>query len=377
MRILHINSNYIYSFLHNNMVVELNKLGIINDVVVPTYYKNKNFSHKKNAIIIECFNKIDKFLFYYKQKKIVDAILKRINMLNYECIHAHTLFTDGNCAMKLSKKFGVPYIVAVRNTDVNDFFKKRIFLSNRGNEILKNASAVIFLSESYKKIVINNFVKNKYKKLILEKTHVIPNGIDNFWFENKVLKNIKECGDRINNKKIKLLFVGDIDRNKNTSQIVQALKHLRKENFDLHLTIIGKPVNKRIVEKLRFEKNVLILPIMKKEELLFKYREADIFVMISRKETFGLVYAEALSQHLPVLYTKGQGFDQQFEDGFVGFSVKYGSTIDLVNAIKKICNDYQRIVTNCSEASNCFQWFFICQKYLEIYNSITKKNSFY
>jgi len=43
--------------------------------------------------------------------------------------------------------------------------------------------------------------------------------------------------------------------------------------------------------------------------------------MPSITETFGLVYAEALSQGLPVLYTRGQGFDRQFEEGEVGYAV--------------------------------------------------------
>ena len=37
------------------------------------------------------------------------------------------------------------------------------------------------------------------------------------------------------------------------------------------------------------------------------YRENDIYVMPSIIETFGLVYAEAMSQGLPVIYTRGQG----------------------------------------------------------------------
>lgn len=40
--------------------------------------------------------------------------------------------------------------------------------------------------------------------------------------------------------------------------------------------------------------------------------------MPSHKETFGLVYAEAMSQGLPIIYTKNQGFDGQFPDGYVG-----------------------------------------------------------
>ena len=58
------------------------------------------------------------------------------------------------------------------------------------------------------------------------------------------------------------------------------------------------------------------------ENFIKYFIESDIFVMPSRYETFGLVYVEALSQGLPVIYTRGQGFDGQIPDGEVGYSVK-------------------------------------------------------
>ena len=40
------------------------------------------------------------------------------------------------------------------------------------------------------------------------------------------------------------------------------------------------------------------------------------FCLPSHAETFGLVYVEAMSQGLPIIY-EGQGFDKQFQDGEV------------------------------------------------------------
>ena len=49
-------------------------------------------------------------------------------------------------------------------------------------------------------------------------------------------------------------------------------------------------------------------------------RSCSVFAMPSIFETFGLVYLEALSQNLPVVYTKGQGIDGMF-DNTVGIGV--------------------------------------------------------
>lgn len=186
MRILHINCNYLGSTLHQLMIEELCKLGIENDVFVPTYDReNRVIEPDENVYVEECFNKIDRVIFDYKQKKILTAIEKRFNIKNYDLIHAYTLFTDGNCARTLSEKYGIPYVVAVRNTDVNDFLKKMIHLRSRGLEILKNAQQVFFLSPTYKKQVFDKYIPLKEHVFIEKKTKIIPNGIDDFWFENK------------------------------------------------------------------------------------------------------------------------------------------------------------------------------------------------
>ena len=57
--------------------------------------------------------------------------------------------------------------------------------------------------------------------------------------------------------------------------------------------------------------------------------------MPSYTESFGLVYAEAMSQKLPVIYSKGQGFDGQFEEGLVGYHVSPYDVKDIANGILK------------------------------------------
>lgn len=64
-------------------------------------------------------------------------------------------------------------------------------------------------------------------------------------------------------------------------------------------------------------------------------RSCSVFAMPSIFETFGLVYLEALSQNLPVVYTKGQGIDGMF-DNTVGIGVDPLSVEEIKNAIKMI-----------------------------------------
>ena len=112
---------------------------------------------------------------------------------------------------------------------------------------------------------------------------------------------------------------------------------------------------------------------LEKEELIYKYRENDIFILLSHYETFGLVYAEAMSQGLPVLYTRGQGFDGQFKDGIVGFGVSDKDSMDVKEKILTLIDNYAEISHNCLSNSSLFDWNRISIEYHQIYNEIIKK----
>ena len=92
--------------------------------------------------------------------------------------------------------------------------------------------------------------------------------------------------------------------------------------------------------------------------------------MPSHTETFGLTYAEAMTQGLPVIYTRGQGFDGQFSEGTVGYSVNSCDAAELAENIVKICEHYPELSKNCVQSVQRFQWDKIVQEYLRIYTEI-------
>lgn len=67
---------------------------------------------------------------------MINQIEKDYNLYDYDLIHAHTLFTNGYSAMKLAEKYDRPYIVTVRSTDINFFFKYFIHLRGFGLGVL-------------------------------------------------------------------------------------------------------------------------------------------------------------------------------------------------------------------------------------------------
>ena len=367
MRIFHINCNYVGNALHQIMAENLEKLGHKNRIYVPVYSKDVSvIKPNENVCVSECFRKWDRLVFDYKQRKIYSDIISKFNMEDYDIIHAYTLFTDGNCARKLSGKYGIPYVVAVRNTDVNTFFRHMPHLRRRGIKNMLNASAVFFLSEAYRKQVFEKYIPEKYREEISEKTYIIPNGIDDFWLDNSRKENKEAGGD----KTVRLVFAGRIDKNKNVPTTQKAMKILEREGYKTSLTVVGRVEDKSEYEEIIKDKNTNCIPNQKKEELIKIYREHDIFVMPSFTESFGLVYAEAMSQGLPVVYSAGQGFDEQFENGKAGYKVDARSPESVADGIKKVLNRYAEINSEVTGCAKKFKWSEIAKKYDEIYTQI-------
>lgn len=375
MRVFHINGNYIYSSVHRAMIQHMDGAGIEDHVFVPVYEgTNERRDLGRNVCVRECFRRWDRLWFGYKQNKILRAAREAVaDQPPFDLIHAYTLFTDGNCAMRLARQLKVPYVVAVRNTDVSVFFKYMAHLRGKGIEIMEGASAVFFLSSAYRDFVVSQYVPQGKREAILAKTFLIPNGIDDFWFENQFDRSTATDVRRIEaEKRADVLYVGEINENKNLLLTARAIQQLNEKDWQIRYRAVGKVSDAGILEKLQQYDFFYHVPSKPKEELLAEYRKADMFVMPSHTETFGLTYAEAMTQGLPVIYTRGQGFDGQFPEGTVGYSVDSRDAGELAEDIVKICERHAQLSKNCIEKVQKFRWREIVESYRLIYSRIVK-----
>ena len=367
MNVLQIANDYLNPIFFK-MFNGLKKIGILSRVVVPISKDAKiGNGWGKEIIVLRCFSAIDRMFFFRKQKKIINKIKYNVDFSDISVIHAHTLFSNGYSAMMLHRKYNIPYIVAIRNTDVNVFLKWMPWLRKIGINIMREASTIVFISPAYKKHVIEKYIPENEKHKMLDKSVVIPNGISEVFLENK--GKIRDC----NRKKISILYVGEITKNKNIGVIVKVGHFLKARGDNVEINIVGDLVDYKCKKYLN-DSIVCYSPRCNQEDLISIYRSADIFLMPSHTETFGLVYAEAMSQGLPVLYTRGQGFDQYFEDGVVGFGVDENSVTDICNKIDLVFKNYKCISSNCIAYSERFDWNKIAKEYRCIYENAIGNN---
>lgn len=320
------------------------------------------------------FSNIDRWFFFNKEKKVMKALKNRLYGKSFNMIHAHTLFSEGYLAYKLHKESGIPYIVAVRNTDINVFFKYRKYLHGLGCEILKNADRIIFLTSVYEQKLFDKYIPKKFRDELKSKIVIIPNGIDSLF-----LNNMAQPRSRVSENKLNVITVGMVNKNKNQTYICDQLEKYQKDNPD----IIVSYKNFGII---RFERDKKYAALLNKYpfaercepkshmELIEEYRKADIFALLSKTESFGIVYAEAISQGLPILYTKGEGFDTQFDDGVVGHAVDLSKNGDFVQKLESILKDYEGFSKRALEGASKFDWKKIGRRYSELYAEVIQAN---
>lgn len=375
MKVLHICNDFAGSKVHVSLTKQLDGMGVNQIIYCPVrdkqlVGKNKFDAKCTDFVYSYCIKSWYKYVYHYKAFKLYKDLKRNVELKSVGIIHAHTLFSDGVLAYKAHKEFGMPYVVAVRNTDVNTFIRILKHCYHTGRKILLNAERVYFISAALKK----KFEDSEFAQPILEKVKhkfvLQPNGIDDYWHEHI---SHKEC------KGHEVLYVGDFSANKNVVRLAEAVLELRKEDgfSDVRLNIVGGEVKgggRRSDGKTQavIDENPQAIKafgkIYYKDKLSEISRSCSVFAMPSIFETFGLVYLEALSQNLPVVYTKGQGIDGMF-DNTVGIGVDPLSVEEIKNAIKMILQNHFQF-GNQHVCFDDFKWGEIAGKYLKEYETI-------
>lgn len=141
--------------------------------------------------------------------------------------------------------------------------------------------------------VLSANVKNSYPWLVRRKMVVMPNPVE---LPNTNLNQEKK-------EKYTILNVGRLDEQKDQKTLIRAFSALALHYPNWEVKIFGegplKPFLSKLINKLSLQNQVHLMgttPNIGKE-----YLNADIFVMPSRYESFGLATAEAMSYGLPVI----------------------------------------------------------------------------
>lgn len=374
MCILHINSNYLFTKIYENQLDYMNQ-EFQNLIFSPLRVNLNEINSKYQIYAPKIITKKDSVFSMLRRNKSFDYLKNNINFKKIKLIHAHSLTNDGLLANLIYEKCKIPFILTIRNTDVNFSFKYKKHLKKAYKKSIINASLIIFPNHSYKRRVIEFFSNDEQILNKINDSIVIPNGIDNFWHENK--KVVKKKKPEYKN--VNLIFVGRIYKEKNIHRILESIKKINEgKKMHVNLTIVGKVINKQYFDKIKKIYEFNYLGELDKYEIAKVMKQNDIFIMPSINETFGLVFIEALSQNLPIIYTKNEGIDGYFKDEFFGEGAIPKDIDSISNSIINTCKNYDQYQENLEnkEFLKNFKWQEISSKYNLIYKQTmnTDKN---
>ena len=150
-----------------------------------------------------------------------------------------------------------------------------------------------------------------------KRLRVIPNGVDLVQFNPAVRKAGKELREKLGlQNRTVLVFAGGEVRRKGFETLIKSMSSLR--NTDCSLLVVG----------LTREKVSFYIPPMVQERLVFAgwvskpeiyYAAADLLVLPTRSDPFGMVCLEAMACGTPVLTTIAAGVSEIIEPGVTGF----------------------------------------------------------
>lgn len=158
---------------------------------------------------------------------------------------------------------------------------------------------------------------------------------------------------------------------KRFDSVIKACNNVyRNKNFEL--TIAGEgPLLETLREyanHLESKQNILLPGKIERSKLFDLYKKAQIFILISEREAFGLVYLEAMSQGCIVIASRDGGIDGIVKDGVNGFICEAGNADELAEVLTKIKNltayEKKKISDNAINTAREYSDTLAAKKYL-------------
>ncbi|MEP6506685.1 MAG: glycosyltransferase [Gemmatimonadales bacterium] len=260
-------------------------------------------------------------------------ILKLRKDFEFDLIHAHFVYPDGVVAARLGKELRVPVVItehASWRPWLDDYPRVR----RQALVAATRASTLIAVSRSLADSMRSFGVPN-------EKIAVVPNVID---------QSVFTTGERsAPGPRARLLFVGIMRHVKGLDILLRALRLLLDDGIDVELAIVGEsfyPTYARdlgqlasLSTELNLDERVTFLGGMEPVEVAAEMRKSTVVVLPSRRETFGLVLAEALACGIPVVATRCGGPEDIVEGG-LGVMVDKENPAALAQGIGNVLKNY-------------------------------------
>ena len=270
---------------------------------------------------------------------------------SYDIVHSHSFWPT-----VIASGLDQPTVSTIHNNPKIDF-------ANEYGQIFGKIMTKVYLkslSRHTRTVAISKFVK---KRVALDNTSVIYNGISD---EYKQLKPISS-------KTLRVVAVGNINKNKNVMEIVQAIKQCHDSSVSINCDIVGDgPLHNELVEFVsqhKLEGSIKIWGKQSRLKTLEIISAADCLVHAALDEGFGLVVAEAYMCQKPVIVRDIPVMKEIVKVGETGFT--YRSLPELINLLS-LMTDKVKVSDMGKKARSLYSESFTVDKTANQYTDVYK-----
>lgn len=298
---------------------------------------------------------------------------------NYDLIH-YPYFDPFKLTLPQTKS--IPTVVTVHDL-IPRQFKSHFPVGIKGElkwflqkQHLKKVSHIITVSQ-YSKTIIQKIIKIPANKI----TPIYEAASSSFKLINDT-KKIKEIKNKYSLPEKFVLFIGDINWNKNIPNLVKACL---KNKYPL--VIVGSAATKKDVPdhpwtqdliwlqtkalKYKHSKALILTGFVPDEDLPIIYNSATIYCQPSYAEGFGLPLVEAMQSGCPVVFSRDTCLPEIMNNCGVSFNPR--SVADISTALKKLWSnpDLRQKYQKCGlQRSKFFKWETTAKQTLSVYKSL-------
>lgn len=308
---------------------------------------------------------------------------------NYDLVHAH-YWMSGVAAIALREAWGAPTVLM---THTLALLKNRIARGEEEREgayridgetkAIRAADHLVAATEAEQRALVDLYGADPAR------ISIIPPGVDVSHFYPIALDESRAIVGLPMSERV-ILFVGRIEPLKGLDTLLQAIALLREAGMQCvvphYLVIIGgdpsasgENLNQEMVRlqklshELGLDELVLFLGKRGQEHLPYYYSAADILVMPSHYESFGLVALEAMACGTPVVASQVGGLAHLVLDGQTGFVIPNGDPDLLSKRIAVLLTDdalREKLGRQAAEYARQYSWVNIANRMIGLYQGM-------